>query len=152
MDRNDPLGVSQFVQDVRFRRGLEGELAQSIVTLDAVESARVHLSIAKSSSFVASDGEKSSAAVVLALKPGRTLNREQIAAVVHLVAGSVASLAPERVSLVDQAGNSCLRASISARASTAAPAPARLRAATRTRRVATCRACSRRCWARTTTS
>jgi len=105
MDRNDPLGVSQFVQDVRFRRGLEGELAQSIVTLDAVESARVHLSIAKSSSFVASDGEKSSAAVVLALKPGRTLSREQIAAVVHLVAGSVASLAPERVSLVDQAGN-----------------------------------------------
>ena len=105
MDRNDPLGVSQFVQDVRFRRGLEGELAQSIVTLDAVESARVHLSIAKSSSFVASDGEKSSASVVLALKPGRTLGREQIAAIVHLVAGSVASLAPERVSLVDQAGN-----------------------------------------------
>jgi flagellar M-ring protein FliF len=105
MDRNDPLGVSQFVQDVRFRRGLEGELAQSIVTLDAVESARVHLSIAKSSSFVATDGEKSSAAVVLTLKPGRTLSREQIAAVVHLVAGSVSSLAPERVSLVDQAGN-----------------------------------------------
>jgi flagellar M-ring protein FliF len=105
MDRNDPLGVSQFVQDVRFRRGLEGELAQSIDTLDAVESARVHLSIAKSTSFVASDGEKSSAAVVLALKPGRTLSNEQIAAVVHLVAGSVASLAPERVSLVDQAGN-----------------------------------------------
>ena len=59
MDRNDPLGVSQFVQDVRFRRGLEGELAQSIMTFDAVDSARVHLSIAKSSSFVVSDGEKS---------------------------------------------------------------------------------------------
>ena len=88
MDRNDPLGVSQFVQDVRFRRGLEGELAQSIMTLDAVDSARVHLSIAKSTSFVASDGEKSSASVVLALKPGRTLSPEQIAAMVNLVAGS----------------------------------------------------------------
>ena len=105
MDRNDPLGVSQFVQDVRFRRGLEGELAQSIMTLDAVDSARVHLSIARSSSFVASDGEKSSASVVLALKPGRTLSPEQIAAMVNLVAGSVASLSPQRVSLVDQAGN-----------------------------------------------
>ncbi|ARN21280.1 flagellar basal-body MS-ring/collar protein FliF [Piscinibacter gummiphilus] len=105
MDRNDPLGVSQFVQDVRFRRGLEGELAQSIMTLDAVDSARVHLSIAKSSSFVASDGEKSSASVVLAMKPGRTLSAEQIAAMVNLVAGSVASLSPQRVSLVDQAGN-----------------------------------------------
>ena len=105
MDRNDPLGVSQFVQDVRFRRGLEGELAQSVMSLDAVDSARVHLSIAKSTSFVASDGEKSSASVVLALKAGRTLVPEQIAAIVNMVAGSVASLSPQRVSLVDQAGN-----------------------------------------------
>ncbi|QBE65653.1 flagellar basal-body MS-ring/collar protein FliF [Pseudoduganella lutea] len=105
MDKNDPLGVSQFVQDVRFRRGLEGELSQSIMTLDAIASARVHLSIAKSTSFVSSDGEKSSAAVVIGLKPGRTLTPEHIAAVVNMVSGSVASLDPTRVSLVDQAGN-----------------------------------------------
>ncbi|PHV32570.1 flagellar M-ring protein FliF [Janthinobacterium sp. BJB312] len=105
MDKNDPLGVSQFVQDVRFRRGLEGELAQSIMTMDAIASARVHLSIAKSTSFVSSDGDKSSASIVVALKPGRTLAPEQIAAVINMVAGSVASLAPTRVSLVDQGGN-----------------------------------------------
>ncbi|GGY95986.1 flagellar basal-body MS-ring/collar protein FliF [Pseudoduganella plicata] len=105
MDKNDPLGVSQFVQDVRFRRGLEGELAQSIMTLDAIASARVHLSIAKSTSFVSSDGDKSSAAVVIGVKPGRTLSPESIAAVVNMVSGSVASLSPARVSLVDQAGN-----------------------------------------------
>jgi flagellar M-ring protein FliF len=105
MEHNDPLGVSQFVQDVRFRRGLEGELAQSIMSLDAIASARVHLSIARSTSFVASDGEKSSASVVVALKPGRTLAPESIAAIINMVAGSVASLAPARVSLVDQAGN-----------------------------------------------
>src|SRR6218665_2120932 len=105
MDRNDPLGVSQFVQDVRFRRGLEGELAQSMMTLDAVETARVHLSIAKSSSFVLSDGQTSSASVVLGLRHGRTLSNEQIAAVINMVSGSVASLTPARVSLVDQSGN-----------------------------------------------
>jgi flagellar M-ring protein FliF len=105
MDKNDPLGVSQFVQDVRFRRGLEGELAQSILTLDAIASARVHLAIAKSSSFVSSDGDKSSASVVVAVKPGRTLSNEQIAAIVNMVAGSVAGLAPAHVSLVDQNGN-----------------------------------------------
>jgi flagellar M-ring protein FliF len=87
MDKNDPLGVSQFVQDVRFRRGLEGELAQSILTLDA------------------SDGDKSSASVIVSVKPGRQLSNEQIAAVVNMVAGSVAGLAPNRVSLVDQNGN-----------------------------------------------
>lgn len=105
MDRNDPLGVSQFVQDVRYRRGLEGELAQSIMTLDAIDSVRVHLSIARSTSFVATDGEKSSASVVVGLKPGRTLSPEQIAAIINLVAGSVSTLDPQRVSLVDQAGN-----------------------------------------------
>jgi len=105
MDKNDPLGVSQFVQDVRFRRGLEGELAQSILTLDAIAAARVHLAIAKSSSFVASDGDKSSASVVVTVKPGHALSNEQIAAVVNMVAGSVAGLAPNRVSLVDQNGN-----------------------------------------------
>jgi flagellar M-ring protein FliF len=105
MDKNDPLGVSQFVQDVRFRRGLEGELAQSILTMDAIASARVHLAIAKSTSFVASDGDKSSASVVVAVKSGRTLSNEQIAAIVNLVAGSVASLSPSRVSLIDQNGN-----------------------------------------------
>ncbi|WP_455555978.1 flagellar basal-body MS-ring/collar protein FliF [Comamonas sp.] len=105
MDRHDPLGVSQFVQDVRFRRGLEGELARSIVTLDAVQSARVHLSIARSSSFVVNTGDKSTASVVLQLKPGQSLKREQVAAIIHMVASSVAGLDPQRVALTDQAGN-----------------------------------------------
>jgi flagellar M-ring protein FliF len=65
----------------------------------------VHLAIAKSTSFVASDGDKSSASVVVAVKPGHSLSNEQIAAIVNLVSGSVASLAPNRVSLVDQSGN-----------------------------------------------
>jgi flagellar M-ring protein FliF len=105
MDSKDPLGTSQFVQDVRFRRGLEGELAQSIMTIDSIAAARVHLSIARSSSFVVSSGEKSSASVVLSLKPGRELQDEQIAAIVNMVANSASGLDPTRVTLVDQAGN-----------------------------------------------
>lgn len=105
MDSKDPLGVSQFVQDVRFRRGLEGELAQSIMTLDSVASARVHLSIARTSSFVVDDGEESSASVVLTLKPGGELQDEQIAAIINMVAGSAAGLDPTRVALVDQSGH-----------------------------------------------
>jgi flagellar M-ring protein FliF len=104
VDNDDPLGVSQFVQDVRFRRGLEGELARSIMSIDAVDSARVHVSIPRSASFVVTAGEKSSASVVLALKPGRHLEDEQIAAIVNLVSGSTAGLDPSRVALIDQAG------------------------------------------------
>jgi flagellar M-ring protein FliF len=105
MDRSDPLGVSQFVQDVRFRRGLEGELAQSIMTIDAVDTARVHIAIAKSSSFVVNTAEPSSASVVLGLKPGHKLSNEQIAAIVKMVASSTTGLDPAKVTLVDQAGN-----------------------------------------------
>lgn len=105
MDRSDPLGVSQFVQDVRFRRGLEGELSQSIMTIDAVDTARVHIAIAKSSSFVVNTAEPSSASVVLGLKPGRQLSNEQIAAIVKMVASSTTGLDPAKVTLVDQAGN-----------------------------------------------
>jgi flagellar M-ring protein FliF len=105
MDRSDPLGVSQFVQDVRFRRGLEGELAQSIMTIDAVDTARVHIAIAKSSSFVINTAEPSSASVVLGLKPGHKLSNEQIAAIVKMVASSTTGLDPANVTLVDQSGN-----------------------------------------------
>lgn len=105
LDKNDPLGVSQFVQDVRFRRGLEGELVQSIITLDPIASARVHLSLPRSTSFVAASEDKGSASVVVTLKPGRHLTDEQIAAIVNLVAGSVSTLDTTRVTLVDQAGN-----------------------------------------------
>lgn len=105
LDKNDPLGVSQFVQDVRFRRGLEGELVQSILALEPVRAARVHLSLPKSSSFVGAAEDKGSASVVVSLKPGQTLNDEQISAVIKLVSGSVSTLDPAKVTLVDQAGN-----------------------------------------------
>lgn len=105
VEQSDPLGTSQFVQDVRFRRGLEGELEKSIATLDPVQSARVHLAIGKSTSFVISDGDKSAASVVLTLKSGRTLTNEQVAAIVNLVSHSVANLDPANVTVVDQAGD-----------------------------------------------
>lgn len=104
MDKSDPLGVTQFVQDVRFRRGLEGELVQSITALEPVKSARVHLSIARSSTFVLNATEASSASVVVHLHPGRELETEQIASIIKLVSGSVSNLAADRVTVVDQAG------------------------------------------------
>ncbi|GGX82845.1 flagellar basal-body MS-ring/collar protein FliF [Vogesella alkaliphila] len=105
LDNNDPLGVSQFVQDVRFRRGLEGELVQSILALEPVRAARVHLSLPKSSAFVGASEDKGSASVVVTLKAGQSLSNEQVSAIVKLVSGSVSTLDPARVTLVDQAGN-----------------------------------------------
>jgi len=101
---NQKLGVSQFLEQVNFQRALEGELARSIQAVGAVQSARVHLALPKSSVFVR-DQQKPTASVLLNLHPGRTLDPQQVSAVVHLVASSVPELPVKNVTVVDQSGN-----------------------------------------------
>lgn len=105
MDKDEVLGSSQFVQNVRYKRSLEGELAQSIMTLNAVESARVQLALNEESSFVINNQPENSASVVVRLRYGVTLTDENVNAIIHLVSGSIPGLKPSRVSVVDQAGN-----------------------------------------------
>lgn len=97
------LGASQFLEQVNYQRALEGELARSIQTLQAVQAARVHLAIPKQSAFLR-DEQKPTASVVLSLYPGRALESAQVAGIVHLVASSVSQLTPSNVSVIDQNG------------------------------------------------
>jgi flagellar M-ring protein FliF len=101
---NQKFGVSQFVEQVNFQRGLEGELERSIQSIAAVDVARIHLAIPKPSVFVR-DQQKPTASVLLNLRPGRTLDAQQVSAVVHLVASSVPNLPTANVTVVDQNGN-----------------------------------------------
>lgn len=105
MDKDELLGSSQFIQNVRYKRSIEGELAQSIMGLDPVEAARVHLGLMESSSFVLTNQPESSASVMVRLRPGKRLNDQQVMAVVQLVAGSVPGLNAGQVRVVDQSGN-----------------------------------------------
>jgi len=101
---NQKFGVSQFVEQVNFQRGLEGELERSVQSISAVQTARIHLAIPKSSVFV-SEQQKPSASVLLNLHQGRVLDQQQVSAIVHLVASSIPELAPSNVTIVDQNGN-----------------------------------------------
>lgn len=101
---NQKFGVSQFVEQVNFQRALEGELERSIQAIAAVQVARIHLAIPKSSVFVR-DQQRPTASVLLNLHAGRTLDAQQIGAVVHLVASSVPNLPAANVTVVDQNGN-----------------------------------------------
>lgn len=103
-DKDEPLGTSQFVQDVRLKRSLEGELARTVMALKGVEGARVHLALQESSSFVVGKREPGKASVMLQLAPGYKLTPEQISAIVNLVAGSVPQLEAGNVQVVDQYG------------------------------------------------
>jgi len=103
LQREQGFGTSQFMENARFNRALETELARSISTLQGVESARVHLAIPKQSVFIR-ERSQPSASVLVNLFPGRNLSDGQVAAVVHMVASSVPELVDERVTLVDQRG------------------------------------------------
>jgi len=103
-DKEEPLGTSQFVQDVRLKRSLEGELARTVMALKGVQHARVHLAQEENSSFVISKRAPSKASVMLQLEPGYTLTHEQVGAIINLVANSVPNLKPEDVGVVDQYG------------------------------------------------
>ncbi|MFM1990332.1 MAG: flagellar M-ring protein FliF [Pseudomonadota bacterium] len=97
------FGTTQFQERLNYQRGLEGELARSIMALSAVASARVHLALPTQNGFFR-EQQKPSASVLLTMHPGRALDRAQIAGIVHLVASSVSELAPKQVSIVDQTG------------------------------------------------
>lgn len=101
---NQKFGTSQFAEQVNYQRALEGELARSINSISAVESARVHLALPKPSLFVR-EQKKPSASVVLSLHRGRTIDEGQVSAIVHLISSSVPELSAKSITVVDQAGN-----------------------------------------------
>lgn len=103
MERDPGFGVSQFVENARYQHALETELVRTITTLRPVRDARVHLAIPKPSAFTR-QREVASASVVLDLRSGAMLERNQVDAIVHLVSSSIPDLAPERVTVVDQSG------------------------------------------------
>jgi flagellar M-ring protein FliF len=100
---NARFGQTQFQERLTFQRGLEGELTRSIGALAAVQSARVHLALPNQTGFFR-EQQKPSASVLLTLHPGRSLERAQIAGIVHLVSSSVPEMNPRAVSVLDQTG------------------------------------------------
>ncbi len=100
---NQKFGTTQFQERLNFQRGLEGELARSIQALAAVSGARVHLALPAQNGFLR-EQQKPSASVLLTLHPGRTLERPQVAGILHLVASSVPDMGPKQVSILDQNG------------------------------------------------
>ena len=100
---NSRFGITQFQERLNFQRGLEGELTRSIQALASVESARVHLALPNQNGFIR-EQQKPSASVLLSLHAGRTLDRAQVAGIVHLISSSVPDMAPKAVSILDATG------------------------------------------------
>ncbi len=97
------LGVSHFTETARYQHALEIELSRTISSMLNVDSARVHLALPKQSVFVR-DREQASASVMVKAKQGRSIEDEQVNAIVNLVASSIPYLDAGQVTIVDQWG------------------------------------------------
>jgi len=103
-DNSSGFGTTNDIINLNKVRALEGELSRTISSLDPVRSARVHLVLPERQLF-SRESRAASASVALGLKPGSSLSNDQVQAVQSLVASAVPDLKPEKVSLIDQAGN-----------------------------------------------
>lgn len=104
LDLDQGFGISQFRETKRYQRAIEGELAQSVSSINAVKSARVLIGMPKRTVFVRKEKEPT-ASVTVRLQAGRTLGAEQVNAIVYLVSSSVPNMKPKGVTVVDQNGN-----------------------------------------------
>jgi flagellar M-ring protein FliF len=100
---DEKIGISPFVQNVNLKRALQEELAKSIQMIDGVVHARVHLVNAKEALFKSEAGG-TTASVIIRLRPGCRLSDLNVAAITHLVSGSVEGLQAKNVTVIDSAG------------------------------------------------
>lgn len=97
------LGVTEFEQQVNYQRALTEELRRTIVQLDAVQQARVHLVIPEKTIFT-EEQNPPSASIALKIRPHEEVTPDQVRGIVALVAGSVEGLEPENISIIDMLG------------------------------------------------
>ncbi len=102
-DKKD-IGISEFVQQINYRRALEGELSRTIQTMPEVTKARVHIVLPKERLFK-EDQKETTASVFLSLRGRGRLSEEQVNGISLLVSGSVEGLETENVTVIDDHGN-----------------------------------------------
>ena len=89
---------------VKKQRATQGELERTIMSLEAVKAARVHISQPEKSIFT-KDAPKAGASVFLKLRAGTELDKKQIKGIAFFVASGVEGLTPENVTIIDEYGN-----------------------------------------------
>ncbi len=98
------MGLTEFAQKINYQRALQGELARTIMTLDSVDSARVHLSLPDPTIF-RDDKRTPKASATIIARPGKQISASTVAGIRRLIAAAVPDLATGNVVILDQAGN-----------------------------------------------
>ncbi|WRC00725.1 flagellar M-ring protein FliF [Helicobacter pylori] len=99
------FGATDFDQNIKLIRAIEGELSRTIESLNPILKANVHIAIPKDSVFVAKEVPPS-ASVMLKIKPDMKLSPTQILGIKNLIAAAVPKLTTENVKIVNENGES----------------------------------------------
>ena len=108
---NSEVGMTEFAQKVNYQRALQGELTRTILSLDEILSARVHLVLSEQGLFK-KNGTQAKASVTIAMKPGKVLDASHVQGIQRLVSAAVPDIKPEDVTIVDQHGLALTRRSV----------------------------------------
>ena len=106
---NADFGMTDFVQKVNYQRAVQGELSRTILSIEGVQAARVHLALPEQSLFKKAQGH-AKASVTVTMKPGKALAEDQVAGIQRLVSASVNDIAAGDVTVLDQHGVALTRA------------------------------------------
>ncbi len=98
------LGVTEFQNKINYLQALQGELTRTIEHLGSVDKARVHIVLPEDSLYKKNE-KPATASILLMLKPETQLTKPEVKGIVNLVSHSVQGLAPENITIVDEAGN-----------------------------------------------
>ncbi len=99
------ITTSEFVQQVEYQQALEGQLEQTISSIQGVQSAQVNLVVPQQSDFAVGTQQTTTASILVNLSPGTALSSGQVSAIVHLTASSVPGLSSSNVTVVDNHGD-----------------------------------------------
>lgn len=97
------VGMTEFAQKINYQRALQGELTRTILSLEEVQSARVHLVLSEQGLFK-KNSTQAKASITIAAKPGKTLDASQIQGIQRLVGAAVPDIKPNDVIILDQRG------------------------------------------------
>jgi flagellar M-ring protein FliF len=97
------MGLTDFAQKVNYQRALQGEIARTIMAMEGIAYARVHIALPERSLFRTTRSEPR-AAVTLTPQPGVEIDAQRIAGIQRLVAATVPDLALDQVAILNERG------------------------------------------------
>jgi len=98
------FGTTEFVEQINYKRALEGELERSVMCIAEVDQARVHITFPKDSVYLDSR-QPAKASVLIRLRTGARMAPQNVQAISQLVSSAVEGLSPDSVSVMDMRGN-----------------------------------------------